>query len=58
MKPGDIVRLIPGQPDVGMYLWTDPEHPGRSMILWDFDIYSVPTFQLEVVSDEMVSESC
>jgi hypothetical protein len=56
VKAGDIVRLFPGEPDMGLYLWIDPGLPDRSMVLWDFDIYSVPTFQLEVVSDEVIGE--
>ena len=65
MKVGDLVYICPGDPTVGMLLGPDddeyctPEigldgevHPlHRSEVLFDEEIYSVPTFQLEVANE-------
>lgn len=60
MTPGDLVYICPDDPTVGVYVSPDPqndvasempEEAGllRSMVLFDGDIYSIPTFQLEVI---------
>ena len=65
MKVGDLVFICSGDPTVGIFLghaddeYFNPEinldgeiHPlHRSSVLFDEEIYSVPTFQLEVVSE-------
>ena len=52
MKDGDIVLLCPKFPDVGVYLGNDPEFSQRSLIFCDDEcIYSIPTFQLEVIDE-------
>ena len=64
MKIGDLVIVCPGEPTTGIYVGPDPkteylnaqpfvEIEGilRSLVLFDEDIYSVPTFQLEVANE-------
>jgi len=64
MKIGDLVKICPGDPTTGIYVGPDPETEYlsarpfveiegivRSMVLFDADVYSVPTFQLEVVDE-------
>lgn len=64
MKIGDLVYICPGEQAMGIYLSSDPktdylntrpyvEIEGiiRSLVLFDDEIYSVPTFQLEVISE-------
>ena len=66
MKPGDLVYVFPGiglDTTVGILLGLDAGdfsrtcpnedvHPlHRSDVLFDGDSYSVPTFQLEVISE-------
>ena len=66
MKIGDLVYICPGDITVGIFIGPDDEeshqflesvlekevhHLHRSQVLFDDDIYSVPTFQLEVVDE-------
>jgi len=65
MKTGDLVLISPTGPDIGVYLgpadsYWDPGtiensmvHPlHRSSVMFDNDIYSIPTFQLEIISED------
>ena len=56
MKAGDLVYVCPGDPTVGVIVGPDSQFSERTRVLFDGLIYSVPTFQLEVVSDEVISE--
>jgi hypothetical protein len=65
MKVGALIYVAPSDPTVGIFLgpadvqwrteWigldgeVNPLH--RSSVLFDDDIYSVPTFQLEVINE-------
>ena len=64
MKIGDLVFVCPGDLTIGVFLGPDEEycsykpaegervHPlNRSKVLFDDDVYSVPTFQLEVINE-------
>jgi hypothetical protein len=57
MKVGDLVRISPYDPTVGIYLSADPDTLGqpaeliRFFVLFDDDIYSVPAFQMKVIND-------
>ncbi len=64
MKVGSLVFVCPGDPTIGVFLGPDEEyfsydpmageavHPlNRSRVLFDEDIYSVPTFQIESVDE-------
>ena len=65
MKEGDLVVIFPMEPDIGMLLGPDETceeysaedrvgdiHPlNRSKVLFDGEIYSVPTFQLEAIEE-------
>ncbi len=51
MKVGDLVKICRGFVDVGLYLWADPEFVSRSIVLMHGDQCSIPTFQLEVISE-------
>jgi hypothetical protein len=56
---GDLVLICPGDATVGIYLGEDEPHAYdpmfpelcRSMVLFDEDIYTVPTFQLEIINE-------
>ena len=66
MKPGDLVKICPFDPTIGLYirrevpLLSDATLSGpdpdelfhRSVVMFDGDLYSVPTEQLEVISEE------
>lgn len=65
MKSGDLVVICPGDSTIGMFLGPDEEyssyapvsgetvHPlNRSKVMFENDIYSVPTFQLEVIDEK------
>ena len=56
MKAGDLVYVCPGNPTVGVIIGPDSKFSERSRVLFDGLIYSVPTFQLEAVSDEVIGE--
>jgi len=56
VKAGDLVYVCPGNPTVGVIIGPDSKFSERSRVLFDGLIYSVPTFQLEVVSDEVIGE--
>ena len=67
MEIGDLVLICPGDATIGVYLGADPSHSSlertvdlnhremeslhRSMVLFDADVYTVPTFQLEIVNE-------
>ena len=59
MEIGDLVLICPGDATIGVYLGEDEGHASdamlpeldRSMVLFDADIYTVPTFQLEIVNE-------
>ena len=61
MKVGMLVYIAPDDPTVGVVIGPDLAHPNtqfkgptrptynRTMVLFDDDVISVPTFQLEVI---------
>lgn len=60
MKVGTLVRIAPNDPTVGVVIGPDLARPNtqfkdkdptysRTMVLFDDDVISVPTFQLEVI---------
>ena len=64
MKIGNLVFVCPGDPTIGVFLGPDEKycsyepfegekvHPlNRSKVLFDEDVYSVPTFQLEAADE-------
>ena len=55
MKVGDLVRIKYGKGsfshDVGIYIEPDEIFPDtRTIVLWDGERHSIPTFQLEVIN--------
>ncbi|MAG27675.1 hypothetical protein CMI47_19260 [Candidatus Pacearchaeota archaeon] len=58
MRQGDLVLIsFPDQNGTGIYLEVDPANLTRSLVLWDSEIYSIPTYQLEVNSDVYYDEN-
>jgi len=63
MKVGTLVYVIPSDTTTGVVIGPDLAHPNtqfkgptrptyhRTMVLFDDDVFSVPTFQLEVISE-------
>ncbi len=55
MKVGDLVRISYGETlshDVGIYIQPDGEFPNtRTIVLWGGEKHSIPTFQLEAISE-------
>jgi len=60
MKVGDLVRVTFGRginTAIGLFISYDdePDCSVRAHVFWDGDVYSIPLYQLEVISE--ISES-
>ena len=51
MDPGDLVIICPGFPGLGIIIGPCRPHSGRTRVFFDNSVFSVPTTQLEVISE-------
>ena len=54
MRPGALVRLFSFHAEsitTGLYICLDRNNPGRSIVMFDNSIYSIPTQQIRIVNE-------
>ena len=52
MKVGDLVYICPVDSTAGVIIGPDSQFSERTRVFFDGLIYSVPTFQLEVIRED------